>query len=139
MSAPLFIVPDSLYDSPKRYLVKDSNGNIRFITGLNDCNPEETAIMWAIKDGGWLRGLIFQGDIPSHDKANPVILGFGVDKPLYVVLDVYGKRLNVTDDDGNVLFITTLRDKDPEQTATLASMRLGGWLKGMVKSHKNIF
>jgi DNA-dependent RNA polymerase auxiliary subunit epsilon len=139
MSAPLFIVPDSLYDPPKRYLVKDSNGNIRFITGLNDCNPEETAIMWAIKDGGWLRGLIFQGDIPSYDKVNPVILGFGVEKPLYVVLDVYGKRLNVTDDNGNVLFITTLQDKEPEQTATLAAMRLGGWLKGMVKSHKNIF
>jgi len=66
------------------------------------------------------------------------VLGFGVDKPLYVVLDVYGKRLNVTDDDGNVLFMTTLQDKEPEQTATLAAIRLGGWLKGMVKSHKNI-
>jgi len=138
MNAPLFVVPDSLYDPPKRYMVKDSEGNIRFITSLNDCNPEKTAIMWAIQEGGWLHGLILQGDIPSYEGINPIILGFGVDKPLYVVLDVFGKRLNVIDDDGNVLFMTTLQDKEPEQAATLAAMRLGGWLKGMVKAHKKI-
>ena len=134
MRAPLFVVPDDLYDPPRRYLVKDGGGNIRFITGLDDVNPLETAIMWAIKEGGWLRGLVARGDIPSSIGVDPVVFGFRVDKPLYVVLDVLGKRLNVRDEDGNVLFITGLKDEEPEQTAVLAAMRLGGWLKGAVKS-----
>ena len=63
-----------------------------------------------------------------------MLLGIGVSKPLYVVLDSYGRRFFVVDEDDNVLFLTDLDDAEPEQTATLMAMRLGGWLRGAVKS-----
>ena len=137
MGAPLFVVSDDLYDPPRRYLVKDGDGNIQYITGLDDVNPLETAILWAIKMGGWLHGLVSGGDIPLSCGGDWVVLGFRLDRPLYVVLDVLGERLNVIDDEGNVVFITGLHDEEPEQMATLAAMRLGGWLKGAVKLVEN--
>ena len=104
---------------------------------MDDVNPLETAILWAIKKGVWLRGLVAGGDIPLSSGGDRVVLGFRVDRPLYVVLDVLGERLNVVDDMGNVVFITGLHDEEPEQMATLAAMRLGGWLKGAVKLVEN--
>jgi len=57
---------------------------------------------------------------------------------LYIVLDGYGDRYLVVDDDNSVLFLTDLRDPEPQQTATMAAMKLGGWLKGAVKSNQQI-
>jgi hypothetical protein len=134
MSSPLFVIPDTLHDPPRRYLVKDRSGSILFITDLDDDNPEETAIKWAMREGGWLAGLVEGGAIPSSVGDRTVLLGFGIDKPLYIVLDIYERRFLVVDDDNNVLFLTDLGDAEPQQTATFAAMQLGGWLKGAVKS-----
>ena len=98
-------------------------------------NPERTAIEWAIKRGGWLAGLIEGGTLPSSKGDRTVLLSFGVDRPLYIVLDSYGRRFLVVDDEDNVLFLTDLDDREPEQTATLAAMKLGGWLRGAVKTN----
>ena len=136
METPLFVIPDTLTDAPKRFLVKDKDGNILFITGLDDRNPEETAIKWAIKKGGWMAGLIEGGNIPSSKDERTVLLSFGVNKPLYIALDGYGKRYLVVDDDNSVLFLTDLDDPEPQQTATLVAMELGGWLKGAVKTNQ---
>ena len=135
MYDPLFVIPDSTHDPPKRYYVKDKNENILFITSLKDINPEETAVKWAIKKGGWLAGLLEGGNITSSKNGKTVLLSFGVDKPLYIVLDGYRRRFLVVDDEDNVLFLTDLDDREPEQAATLAAMKLGGWLKGAVKSN----
>ncbi len=134
MESPLFVVPDTLTDSPSRFLVKDRDGSILFLTELGDENPEETAIKWAIKKGGWITGLIEGGRFPSYRDERTVLLKFGVDRPLYIVLDGYGDRYLVVDDANSVLFLTDLSDPEPQQTATLAAMTLGGWLKGAVKS-----
>ena len=135
MSAPLFVIPDTIHTPPRRYIVKDKEDNILFITSLQDLNPERTAIEWAIKRGGWLAGLIEGGTLPSSKGDRTVLLSFGVDKPLYIVLDSYGRRFLVVDDEDNVLFLTDLDDREPEQTATLAAMKLGGWLRGAVKTN----
>ena len=135
MYDPLFVIPDSTHDPPKRYYVKDKNENILFITSLKDINPEETAVKWAIKKGGWLAGLLEGGNITSSKNGKTVLLSFGVDKPLYIVLDGYRRRFLVVDDDENVLFLTDLDDQEPEQAATLSAMKLGGWLKGAVRSN----
>ncbi len=92
MESPLFVVPDTLTDPPSRYLVKDRDGSILFITGLDDEKPEEAAIKWAIKKGGWIAGLIEGGRFPSYRDERTVLLQFGVDRPLYIVLDGYGDR-----------------------------------------------
>jgi hypothetical protein len=134
MNSPLFVIPDKLHDPPRRYLVKDRDENILFITKLDDKNSEETAIKWAMREGGWLAGLLEGGNIPSNIEDKTVVLSFGINKPLYIVLDAYGKRFLVVDDDNNVLFLTDLEDGEPHHTATLAAMQLGGWLKGAVKS-----
>jgi len=134
MRAPLFVIPDTLNEPPRRYMVKDKEGNILFITSLEDLSPENTAVEWAIKRGGWLAGLL-EGARALRVKGDKIVLlSFGVDRPLYIVLDSYRQRFLVVDDDENVLFLTDLDDKEPEQTATLAAMKLGGWLKGVVKS-----
>ena len=135
MNDPVFVIPDATYDPPKRYYVKDKTGNILFITSLEDLNPEETAVEWAIKRGGWLAGLLEGGNITSSNNNKSVLLSFGVDKPLYIVLDGYRRRFLVVDDQDNVLFLTDLDDQEPEQAATLAAMKLGGWLKGVVRSN----
>ena len=135
MKAPLFVIPDSTNEPPRRYYVKDRAQNILFITSLEDQNPEETAVKWAIKRGGWLAGILEGGDIISSKNDKTVLLSFGVDKPLYIVLDGYRRRFLVVDDQDNVLFLTDLDDREPEQAATLAAMKLGGWLKGAVKSN----
>ena len=135
MYDPLFVIPDSTHDPPKRYYVKDKTENILFITSLKDINPEETAVKWAIKKGGWLAGLLEGGNITSSKNGKTVLLSFGLDKPLYIVLDGYRRRFLVVDDDENVLFLTDLDDQEPEQAATLAAMKLGGWLKGAVRSN----
>ena len=134
MRAPLFVVPDTTYDPPRRYLVKNKEGDVLFLTGLVDADPEEEAIKWAIREGGWLAGLIEGGKIPDNFKERQVVLTIGFSKPLYIVLDVYGKRFLVVDEEENVLFLTDLDDREPEQTATLVAMQLGGWLKGAVKT-----
>lgn len=134
MNDPLFVIPDATQDTPKRYYVKDKAGNILFITSLKEKNPEETAVKWAINRGGWLAGLLEGGNIISSKNDKTVLLSFGVEKPLYIVLDGYGRRFLVVDDEDNVLFLTDLDDREPEQAATLAAMKLGGWLKGAVKS-----
>jgi hypothetical protein len=135
MSSPLFVIPDA-YDPPRRYYVKDKEGNIVFITELNDNHPEETAVKWAIQEGGWLAGLIEGGNLPSYAEEKTVLISFGIEKPLYIVLDKYGKRFLVVDDENNVLFLTNLNDKEPKQIATLAAMQLGGWFRGVVQSRK---
>ena len=134
LSAPLFVVPDIMYDPPRRYLVKNKGGDVLFITGLNEADPEEEAIKWAIREGGWLAGLIEGGKIPDNLSDRQVVLTFGYSKPLYVVLDIYGKRFLVVDEEENVLFLTDLDDHEPELTATLVAMQLGGWLKGAIKT-----
>ena len=134
MNDPLFVIPDSTHDPPKRYYVKDRAGNILFITSLIDVNPEETAVKWAMKRGGWLAGLLEGGNLISNKNGKTVLLSFGVDKPLYIVLDSYRRRFLVVDDDDNVLFLTDLDEREPEQAATLAAMKLGGWLKGAVRT-----
>jgi hypothetical protein len=58
-------------------------------------------------------------------------------KPLYIELDEFGKRYVVKDDEGNVVFLTDFSDEEPYQTATLAAMKLGGWLKGRAKRVEN--
>lgn len=138
MTKPLFIVPDKTYDPPKRYMVKDEKENVLFITHLDDNYPEQTAVKWAIKQGGWLVGLIKGGNIISN--LNPfeeeAILKLDLGKPLYIVTDPTHnppRRLMVVDEDKNVLFFTDLHDNETEQTATHAAMKLGGWLKGAVK------
>ena len=136
MESPLFIVPDSLTDPPRRFLVKDRGGSVLFMTGLDDESPEESAIKWAINKGGWLAGLIEGGRFPSYRDEKTVLLRFGVDRPLYIALDEYRERYLVLDDDNNVLFLTDLGDPEPQQTATRAAMDLGGWLKGAVKSNQ---
>ena len=135
MTAPLFVIPDSTHDPPRRYYVRDRAQNILFITSLDDLNPEETAVKWAIKRGGWLAGLLEGGNIISSKNDKEVLLSFGVDKPLYIVLDGYRRRFMVVDNEDNVLFLTDLDEKEPEQAATLAAMKLGGWLKGAVRSN----
>ncbi len=135
MIAPLFVIPDTLHTPPRRFMVKDKEENILFITSLQDLNPERTAIEWAIKRSGWLAGLIIGGNLPSGKGDRTILMSFGVDRPLYIVLDGYGRRFLVVDDDDNVLFLTDLDDREPEQTATLAAMKLGGWLKGAIKSN----
>ncbi len=136
MESPLFVIPDTLKDPPKRFLVKDKDGNILFITELDDRNPEETAIKWAINKGGWMAGLIEGGRFPSYRDEKTVLLKLGINKPLYIALDGYGERYLVVDDDNSVLFLTDLGDPEPQQTATRAAMELGGWLKGAVKSNQ---
>lgn len=136
MNDPLFVIPDSTHDPPKRYYVKDKAGSILFITSLKDINPEETAVNWAIKRGGWLAGLLEGGNIPTSKNDKTVLLSFGVDKPLFVVLDGYRRRFLVVDEEDNVLFLTELNEREPEQAAALAAMRLGGWLRGAVRSNK---
>ena len=133
MSRALFIVQETRQGSQGRYYVKDKDGNILFITELNDPNPEETAIKWAIMDGGWMAGLLEDGNIPSSIHNRIINIDFQIGKPLYIVLDNYGNRFLVVDDDDNVVFLTDLDDHEPEQTATYAAMQLGGWLKGAVK------
>ncbi len=135
MIDPLFVIPDSTHDPPRRYYVKDRAQNILFITSLEDQNPEETAVKWAIKRGGWLAGILERGDIISSKNDKTVLLSFGVDKPLYIVLDGYGRRFLVVDNEDNILFLTDLDDREPEQAATHAAMKLGGWLRGAVRSN----
>ena len=83
-----------------------------------------------------MAGLIEGGNIPSSKDERTVLLSFGVNKPLYIALDGYGKRYLVVDDDNSVLFLTDLDDPEPQQTATLVAMELGGWLKGAVKTNQ---
>jgi len=142
MSKPLFITPDGTSDPPRRYVVKDEEGNVLFITDLGNPEPEKTATMWAMRQGGWLRGLVKGGSVTQDTGA-----GMGTDsylmvyigRPLYVVPDRTHdppRRLMVVDDDRNVLYMTSLGEDETEQSATLATQRLGGWLQGAVKKLK---
>ena len=133
MKGSLFVVPDETNYPPKRYMVEDKVGNVLFITSISDESPEETAVMWAMRRGGWLTGLVEGGKIPLNLDKIVLRHGYRTDEPLYVVLDRYERRLLVQDDEGNVLFLTSLDEEEPEQSATLAAMQLGGWLKGVVE------
>ncbi|MCW4048345.1 MAG: hypothetical protein NWE89_01280 [Candidatus Bathyarchaeota archaeon] len=141
MGKPLFVVPDRTYDPPRRYMVKDEVENVLYITDLGDNEPERTATIWAMKMGGWLTGLVKGGNIYS-DKGSLIddaYLMVNLGKPLYVVPDTTydpPRRLMVMDEDRNVLFMTTLNEKETEQSATHAAQRLGGWLRGAVKKLK---
>ena len=53
-----------------------------------------------------------------------------------VLLSAKKAKILVVDDDNSVLFLTDLSDPEPQQTATHAAMKLGGWLKGAVKSNQ---
>jgi len=141
MSKPLFVTPDGASDPLRRYMVKDEEGNVLYMTALGDPEPEKTATMWAMGQGGWLRGLVKGGSV-TQDTA-----GLGADsylmvyigRPLYVVPDRTHdppRRLIVVDEDGNVLYMTGLGEDETEQSATLAAQRLGGWLQGAVKKLK---
>jgi len=138
MSKPLFVTPDGTSAPPRRYVVKDEEGNVLYITDLGDPEPEKTATMWAMKQGGWLRGLVKGGNI-----TNDTGVGLGTDsylmvyigRPLYVVPDHTHdppRRLMVVDEDRNVLYMTGLGEDETEQSATLAAQRLGGWLQGAI-------
>ena len=142
MSKPLFVTPDGTSDPPRRYVVKDEEGNVLYMTDLGDPEPEKTATMWAMRQGGWLRGLVKGGSVTQDTGA-----GMGTDsylmvyigRPLYVVPDRTHdppRRLMVVDEDRNVLYMTSLGEDETEQSATLAAQRLGGWLQGAVKKLK---
>jgi len=142
MSKPLFVTPDGTGGPPRRYVVKDEEGNVLYMTDLGDLEPEKTATMWAMGQGGWLRGLVKGGSVTQDTGA-----GMGTDsylmvyigRPLYVVPDRTHdppRRLMVTDEDGNVLYMTGMGEDETEQSATLAAQRLGGWLQGAVKKLK---
>jgi hypothetical protein len=140
MSRPLFIVPDETHNPPRRYMVKDAEENILFMTNLNDKEAERKAVLWAMKQGGWLHGIIMGGDIISDSNIfdfRSSGLKIEIGKPLYIVPDTTHnppKRLMIIDEEKNILFLTDLKDEEFEQTATYAAMKLGGWLKGAVKS-----
>ena len=142
MSKPLFVTPDGTSDPPRRYVVKDEESNVLYMTDLGDPEPEKTATMWAMRQGGWLRGLVKGGSVTQDTGA-----GMGTDsylmvyigRPLYVVPDRTHdppRRLMVIDEDRNVLYMTGMGEDETEQSATLAAQRLGGWLQGAVKKLK---
>jgi hypothetical protein len=140
MSKPLFVTPDEASMPPRRYVVKDEDGNVLYITDLDDPEPEKTATMWAMERGGWLRGLVKGGSVAQEtgaEKESYLMVYIG--RPLYVVPDLTHdppRRLMVADEDGNVLYMTDLGEDETEQSATLAAQRLGGWLQGAVKKLK---
>jgi len=142
MSKPLFITPDGTSDPPRRYVVKDEEGNVLYMTDLGDPEPKKTATMWAMGQGGWLRGLVEGGSVTQdtgtgHDSDSYLMVYIG--RPLYVVPDHTHdppRRLMVVDEDGDVLYMTGLGEDETEQSAILAAQRLGGWLQGAVKKLK---
>ena len=137
MSKPLFVTPDESSLHPRRYVVNDEEGNVLYMTELGDSEPGKTATMWAMRQGGWLKGLAKGGRVAQDTEAvtDPYIMVY-IGRPLYVVPDRTHdppRRLMVVDEDGNVLFITGLGEGEAEQSATLAAQRLGGWLQGAVE------
>lgn len=142
MSKPLFVTPDGASDPPRRYVVKDEEGNVLYMTDLGDPEPEKTATMWAMGQGGWLRGLMKGGSVTQDTGVGPgtdSYLMVYIGRPLYVVPDRTHdppRRLMVVDEDGNVLYMTGMGEGETEQSATLAAQRLGGWLQGAVKKLK---
>jgi hypothetical protein len=142
MSKPLFVTPDGTSDPPSRYVVKDEEGNVLFMTELGDPEPGKTATMWAMGRGGWLRGLVKGGSVTQDTGAGTdSYLMVYIGRPLHVVPDRTHdppRRLMVVDEDGNVLYLTDLGEDETEQSATLAAQRLGGWLQGAVKTLKQV-
>lgn len=140
MSKPLFVIPDGASDPPRRYVVKDEEGNVLYMTELGDHEPWKTATLWAMGQGGWLRGLVKGGSVTQDTGAGTdSYLMVYIGRPLYVVPDRTHdppRRLMVVDEDGNVLYLTGLGEDETEQSATLAAQRLGGWLQGAVKKLK---
>jgi len=138
MSKPLFVTPDESSLPPRRYVVKDEEGNVLYITELGDSEPGKTATMWAMRQGGWLKGLAKGGRVAQDMGADPYLMVY-IGRPLFVVPDRTHdppRRLMVEDEDGNVLYITGLGEGEAEQSATLAAQRLGGWLQGAVERLK---
>ena len=56
MKKALHIVPDDSRNPPQRWLVKDANGNIVYMTDFG--GSEQDATLWAMNQGGWLTGLV---------------------------------------------------------------------------------
>ena len=142
MSKPLFVTPDGASDPPRRYVVKDEEGNVLYMTDLGDSEPEKTATMWAMGQGGWLKGLVKGGSVTQDTGAGTdSYLMVYIGRPLYVVPDRTHdppRRLMVVDEDGNVLYMTGLGKDEKEQSATMAAQRLGGWLQGALKKIKQV-
>ncbi len=135
MSKPLFVTPDDADGPPRRYVVKDMEGRVLYMTTLGDAEPEKTATMWAMRRGGWLKGLAKGARVAQDSETGPYLMVY-IGRPLYVVPDPTHeppRRLMVEDEDGNVLYITGLGEDEAKQSATLAAQRLGGWLQGAVK------
>lgn len=137
MSKPLFVTPDGTSGPTRRYVVKDEEGNVLFMTDLGDHELGKTATMWAMGQGGWLKGLVKGGSVTQDTGAGmDSYLMVYIGRPLYVVPDRTHdppRRLMVEDEKGNVLYMTGLGEGEAEQSATLAAQRLGGWLQGAVK------
>jgi len=135
MSEPLFVTPDDAGGPSRRYVVKDEEGNVLYMTELGDPEPGKTATMWAMRQGGWLRGLAKGGRVARDTGTGPYLMVY-IGRPLYVVPERTHdppRRLMVEDEKGNVLYMTGLGEGEAEQSATLAAQRLGGWLQGAVK------
>jgi hypothetical protein len=121
-------------------MVKDEENNIQYITSLEEKEPEKCAVMWTMRMGGWLKGVVEGGSL--IDESSSIMTPFTViapGKPLYVVPDPTHKppkRLMVQDEEGNVLFLTDIGEDEPEQVATYMAMKLGGWLRGVITSSK---
>jgi len=138
MSEPLFVAPDKAGGPSRRYVVKDGEGNVLYMTELDDPEPEKTATIWAMRQGGWLKGLAKGGRVAQDMGIGPYLTVY-IGRPLYVVPDrthIPPKRLMVEDEKGNVLYMTSLEEGEAEQSATLAAQMLGGWLQGAVKELK---
>ena len=58
MSKPLFVTPDETSLAPRRYVVKDEEGNVLFITSLGEGEAEQSATLAAQRLGGWLQGAV---------------------------------------------------------------------------------
>ena len=56
MKKALIVVPDDSKDPPQRWLVKDEEGNIVYMTVRG--GSEQDASLWAMKQGGWLTGMV---------------------------------------------------------------------------------
>ena len=142
MVGPLEIFPDPTHQPPLKYMVKDEDDDIQFITSLREKEPEKSTVLWAMKRGGWLKGVV-KGGAVIDESLSPMafftVIAPG--KPLYVVPDpthTTPRRLMVEDEGGNVLFITDLGGEEAEQAATYMAMKLGGWLRGMILSANKI-
>lgn len=67
MVGPLEIFPDHTHQPPLKYMVKDEDDDIQFIASLREKEPDRSAVLWAMKRGGWLRGMILISNKISYE------------------------------------------------------------------------